>query len=40
MQPHIDQNTFGAITIAGHVFERNMIIRLNGQVIGLFYVTC
>src|SRR5215467_13552364 len=32
MQPHIDRTTFGAITIAGHIFERDVIIRLDGQV--------
>ncbi len=32
MQPCIDQTTFGSITIAGQVFERDVIIRLNGQV--------
>jgi hypothetical protein len=32
MQPHIDRTRFGAITIAGNVFERDVLIRLNGQV--------
>jgi hypothetical protein len=32
MKPSIDQTTFGSITIAGQVFERDVIIRLNGQV--------
>jgi hypothetical protein len=32
MNPRIDRTTFGSITIAGEVFERDVIIRLNGQV--------
>jgi hypothetical protein len=31
MLPQLERTTFGSITIAGHVFERDMIIRLNGQ---------
>ncbi|GHO82174.1 Mth938-like domain-containing protein [Dictyobacter formicarum] len=32
MKPHIDQTTFGSITIEGTIFEHDVIIRLNGQV--------
>ena len=32
MQPSIDRTTFGSITIAGVLYERDVIIRLNGQV--------
>jgi hypothetical protein len=32
MKPSIDRTTFGAITIDGAVYERDVIIRLNGQV--------
>jgi len=32
MKPRIDRTEFGSITIAGTVFERDVIIRLNGQV--------
>jgi hypothetical protein len=32
MNPRIDRTTFGSITIAGEDFERDVIIRLNGQV--------
>jgi len=32
MNPRIDGTTFGSITIAGEAFERDVIIRLNGQV--------
>ena len=32
MKPHIDQTTFGSITIEGTVFEHDVLIRLNGQV--------
>ncbi len=32
MKPTIDQTTFGSITIAGTVFEHDVLIRLNGQV--------
>lgn len=32
MHPHIDQTTFGSITIDGRVFEHDVLIRLNGQV--------
>ncbi len=31
MKPSIDQTTFGSITIAGQIFERDVIIRLNSQ---------
>src|SRR6266508_4001934 len=32
MKPSIDRTTFGAITIDGAVYERDVIIRLNGRV--------
>jgi len=32
MRPRIDGTKFGAITIEGTVFERDVIIRLDGQV--------
>src|SRR6266581_3124051 len=32
MKPTIDRTTFGAITIEGAVYERDVMIRLNGQV--------
>lgn len=32
MEPRIDQTKFGSITIAGSLFERDVIIRLDGQV--------
>jgi len=32
MQPSIDRTTFGSITIDGALYERDVIIRLNGQV--------
>jgi hypothetical protein len=32
MNPRIDGTAFGSITIAGEAFERDVIIRLNGQV--------
>src|SRR5437588_9396165 len=32
MNPHIDQTTFGSITIEGTAFEHDVLIRLNGQV--------
>jgi len=32
MKPRIDRTKFGSITIEGEVFERDMIIRLDGQV--------
>ncbi|MGB8345677.1 MAG: hypothetical protein WCD86_12395 [Ktedonobacteraceae bacterium] len=32
MKPHIDQTTFGTITIDGMVFEHDVMIQLNGQV--------
>jgi hypothetical protein len=32
MKPSIDRTTFGAITIQGAVYERDVMIRLNGQV--------
>ena len=32
MKPCIDRTKFGAITIEGAVFKRDVIIRLNGQV--------
>lgn len=32
MHPHIDQTTFGTITIDGIVFEHDVLLRLNGQV--------
>ncbi len=32
MKPTIDGTTFGSITIEGDVFERDVIIRLDGQV--------
>ncbi|MDY7079813.1 MAG: MTH938/NDUFAF3 family protein [Chloroflexota bacterium] len=32
MKPVIDQTSFGSITIAGMEFERDVIIRLGGQV--------
>jgi len=32
MKPHIDQTTFGTITIDGMVFEHDVMIQLNGKV--------
>jgi hypothetical protein len=32
MNPTVDRTTFGSIVIDGTVFERDVIIRLNGQV--------
>lgn len=32
MKPKIDRTTFGSITIDGTVYERDIMIRLNGQV--------
>jgi hypothetical protein len=32
MQPRIDRTTFGSITIAGQVFEHDVLIRLGGKV--------
>jgi hypothetical protein len=32
MKPHIDQTTFGSITIEGTTFEHDVVIKLNGQV--------
>lgn len=32
MKPHIDRTIFGSITIEGETFERDVIIRLNGEV--------
>ena len=32
MKPSIDRATFGAITIAGTLYKRDVMIRLNGQV--------
>ena len=32
MKPKIDGTKFGSITVAGEVFERDILIRLNGQV--------
>ncbi len=32
MKPHIDQTTFGSITIEGAVFSHDAMIRYNGQV--------
>jgi len=32
MKPTIDKTKFGSITIEGEVFERDVIIRLDGQV--------
>ncbi len=32
MKPHIDQTTFGSITIEGVVFSHDVMIRHNGQV--------
>jgi hypothetical protein len=32
MKPNIDQTTFGSITVAGTIFEHDVLIRLNGQV--------
>jgi len=32
MKPRIDRTKFGSITIEGEVFERDVIIRLGGQV--------
>lgn len=32
MKPGIDQTSFGSITIAGDVFEHDVLIRLNGHV--------
>lgn len=32
MKPHIDRTMFGSITIEGEVFERDVIIRLGGEV--------
>jgi hypothetical protein len=32
MRPRIDETKFGSIAVGGTVFERDVIIRLNGQV--------
>ncbi len=32
MKPTIDSTHFGSITISGHVYEYDVVIRLNGQV--------
>jgi hypothetical protein len=32
MKPHIDGTRFGSITIAGQVFEKDVVIRLDGEV--------
>jgi hypothetical protein len=32
MEPKIDRTTFGSITVDGQVFERDIIIRLDGEV--------
>jgi hypothetical protein len=32
MRPRIDRTKFGSITIEGHVFEHDVMIRLNGEV--------
>jgi hypothetical protein len=32
MKPHIDQTTFGSITIEGESLEHDVLIRLDGQV--------
>jgi hypothetical protein len=32
MQPKIDRTMFGSITIEGEVFERDVLIRLNGKI--------
>ena len=32
MKPHIDQTTFGSITVEGTVIEHDIIIRFGGQV--------
>ncbi|MCL7454849.1 MAG: MTH938/NDUFAF3 family protein [Anaerolineae bacterium] len=32
MKPRIDRTSFGSITIDGEVFDRDVIIRLDGQV--------
>jgi hypothetical protein len=32
MKPHIDQTTFGSITVEGTVFEHDVLIRFDGQV--------
>jgi hypothetical protein len=32
MKPHIDQTTFGSITIEGNVFEYDVMIRQDGQI--------
>ncbi len=32
MKPTIDRTMFGSVTVEGEVFQRDIIIRLNGQV--------
>src|SRR6266702_3121911 len=32
MKPHIDQTTFGSITVEGSVIEHDILIRFDGQV--------
>lgn len=32
MRPEIDHTSFGSITVAGKVFEHDIVIRLDGQV--------
>lgn len=32
MKPHIDDTSFGSITIAGETFEHDVVIRLSGAV--------
>jgi hypothetical protein len=32
MKPHIDRTMFGSITIEGEIYERDVIIRLDGKI--------
>lgn len=32
MKPHIDRTMFGSVTIEGEIYERDVIIRLNGKI--------
>ena len=32
MKPHIDETEFGSITIAGEVYEHDVLIRLDGSI--------
>ena len=33
MKPHIDSTKFGSITLAGEVFEHDVLIHSNGEIV-------